>query len=271
MKLEGSLDAFSLPDIFQLLSFTKKSGGLRLRHGGADGVVYFADGFVTGASADGVRQALARRLIGSGVARRRHARHARSPRSRPARASVRWLVDNGVVDRRARPAGRHRADHGLGLRPAALAGRRLRVQRRRSATPTTSASGSPPTSSSPRRAQRQAAWDAVAAVIPGPDAVLTMPVVLAGEPTVTRDEWALLALVDGRRRVGDLVELTGCGQFAVVSTLAALVGRGLLQVSDTARPRGRRSRAGRPCSPRSRDAAAARPPCLTRRTGRPSR
>ena len=26
MKLEGSLDAFSLPDIFQLLSFTKKSG-----------------------------------------------------------------------------------------------------------------------------------------------------------------------------------------------------------------------------------------------------
>ena len=26
MKLEGSLDAFSLPDVFQLLSFTKKSG-----------------------------------------------------------------------------------------------------------------------------------------------------------------------------------------------------------------------------------------------------
>jgi len=31
VKLEGSLDAFSLPDIFQLLSFTKKSGGLHLR------------------------------------------------------------------------------------------------------------------------------------------------------------------------------------------------------------------------------------------------
>ena len=27
MKLEGSLDAFSLPDMFQLLSFTKKTGG----------------------------------------------------------------------------------------------------------------------------------------------------------------------------------------------------------------------------------------------------
>ena len=69
--------------------------------------------------------------------------------------------------------------------------------------------------------QRQAAWDAVASVIPGPDTVLTMPVVVAVEPTVTRDEWALLALIDGHRRVGDLVELTGSGQFAVVSTLSA--------------------------------------------------
>ncbi len=31
MKLEGTLDAFSLPDIFQLLSFTKKTGTLHLR------------------------------------------------------------------------------------------------------------------------------------------------------------------------------------------------------------------------------------------------
>src|SRR6478609_151081 len=67
MKLEGSLDAFSLPDIFQLLSFTKKSGGLHLASDGCDGVVFFAGGQVTGASADGSRQPLARRLIGAGA------------------------------------------------------------------------------------------------------------------------------------------------------------------------------------------------------------
>ena len=67
MKLEGSLDAFSLPDIFQLLSFTKKSGGLHLASDGSDGVVFFAGGQVTGASADGSRQPLARRLIGAGA------------------------------------------------------------------------------------------------------------------------------------------------------------------------------------------------------------
>ena len=67
MKLEGSIDAFSLPDIFQLLSFTKKTGGLHLAHEGADGVVFFTGGQVTGASSDSSRQPLARRLVGSGT------------------------------------------------------------------------------------------------------------------------------------------------------------------------------------------------------------
>ena len=67
MKLEGSLDAFSLPDMFQLLSFTKKTGGLHLAHDGSDGVVFFTSGQITGASADSSRQPLARRLVGSGT------------------------------------------------------------------------------------------------------------------------------------------------------------------------------------------------------------
>ncbi|MDX6213634.1 MAG: hypothetical protein QOF82_2721, partial [Frankiales bacterium] len=66
MRLEGTLDAFSLPDIFQLLSFTKKTGGLHLRRGDVHGVVFFTAGSVTGASADQGRQALGRRLVGAG-------------------------------------------------------------------------------------------------------------------------------------------------------------------------------------------------------------
>ena len=97
MKLEGSLDAFSLPDIFQLLSFTKKSGGLRLSHAGADGVVYFADGFVTGASADGVRQALARRLIGSGAIDDDTLVQAVAA-AETGRGIGPWLVEAGAVD-----------------------------------------------------------------------------------------------------------------------------------------------------------------------------
>ena len=48
MRLEGSLDAFSLPDIFSLLSMTKKTGGLHLRRADAHGAVWLADGQLTG-------------------------------------------------------------------------------------------------------------------------------------------------------------------------------------------------------------------------------
>jgi hypothetical protein len=81
---------------------------------------------------------------------------------------------------------------------------------------------------------RRASWDSVSQVVPSPQAVLAMPVVLTAEPAVSREEWSLLALVDGRRSVAELVDLTGSGQYAVVSTLAALVQRGLLAVREEA-------------------------------------
>jgi hypothetical protein len=73
MRLEGTLDAFSLPDIFQLLSFTKKTGALHLRRttgeGGRPlhGVVHVRGGLVTGARGDASRQELGRRLVGTGL------------------------------------------------------------------------------------------------------------------------------------------------------------------------------------------------------------
>src|SRR5207253_5133704 len=69
MRLEGTLYAFSLPDIFQLLSFTKKTGTLHLRRDGgqAHGVVHLRDGAVTGARSDARRQSLGRRIVGAGL------------------------------------------------------------------------------------------------------------------------------------------------------------------------------------------------------------
>src|SRR3954451_4537141 len=65
VRLEGSLDAFSLPDIFALLSMTKKTGGLHLRRSHAHGVVWFTTGSLTGGAGDVARQGLARRVVGS--------------------------------------------------------------------------------------------------------------------------------------------------------------------------------------------------------------
>ncbi len=230
MKLEGSLDAFSLPDIFQLLSFTKKTGGLHLAHDGADGVVFFAGGQVTGAAADSSRQPLARRLVGSGnVADEVLSAAVEAASTGDRLGVVRALLEKGAVDSELlrRAATDQSVDAVFDLlrwRNGDFAfvvdetnpddvGVTLSVE---SVLADTEA--------------RRVTWETVSAVVPSPRAVLAMPVVLPAEPQVSREEWSLLALVDGRRSVTDLVDLTGSGQYAVVSTLAALVQRGLLEV-----------------------------------------
>ena len=230
MKLEGSLDAFSLPDVFQLLSFTKKSGGLHLAHDGSDGVVFFAGGQISGASADSSRQPLARRLVGSGTLTDEALADAvQVALSGEGVGVVRALLDQGAVDADLLrvAAGDQSIDAVFDL---------LRWQNGDFAFVMDEANPDDVGVSMAVEAvlsdaeARRASWDAVSQVVPSPQAVLAMPVVLPADPQVSREEWSLLALVDGRRTVTELVDLTGSGQYAVVSTLAALVTRGLLEV-----------------------------------------
>jgi hypothetical protein len=235
VNLEGSLDAFSLPDVFQLLSLTKKSGGLHLTDGQVRGVVSFADGAITGATADADRQSLARRLVGIGVvddaALRRAIERAGNDRVGIARA----LVEAGAIDTETvrALAAEQTVDAVFDL---------LRWTRGDFAFALDEAHADdvgialPADQVVAEATRRRQMWDSASKVIPSPDVVLVMPVVLPNDPTVTRDEWALLALVDGSRTVGELVELSGAGQFSVVSALAALVQRGMLAIQDEDAP-----------------------------------
>jgi hypothetical protein len=233
MKLEGSLDAFSLPDIFQLLSFTKKTGGLHLAHDGSDGVVFFAGGQVTGASADSSRQPLARRLVGSGtVDDDALATAVEAASAGEGTGVVRALLDQEAVD--AELLRRAATDQSVDAVFDLLRWRNgdfafVVDETNPDDVGITLAVETVLADSEARRAS----WETVSQVVPSPSAVLAMPVVLPADPQVSREEWSLLALVDGRRSVTDLVDLTGSGQYAVVSTLAALVQRGLLQVRAT--------------------------------------
>ena len=230
MKLEGSLDAFSLPDIFQLLSFTKKTGGLHLAAEGSDGVVFFGAGQVSGASADGSRQPLARRLVGAGAVDDAALEAAVAvAASGGGTGVVRALLDGGAVDSDLlREAATEQAVDAVFDLLRWTEGDFAFVMDEPNpddvglllATEQVLADAE----------ARKAAWTSVSRVIPSTDTVLAMPVVLREDPTITREEWALLSLVDGQRPVSELVDLTGSGQFAVVTTLAALVERGLLRV-----------------------------------------
>ena len=235
MKLEGSLDAFSLPDVFQLLSLTKKSGGLHLTNGQASGVVYFAGGAVTGASSDASRQALARRLVGLGAADDAALRRAVERAAADGAGVTRALVEAGAVD------------------PSVV--QRLALQQVVDAVfdllrwpngdfsfamgeenPDEVGLSVPSDQIVGEAAARRESWESLSRLIPSPDVVLTMPVVVPEGTTVAPDEWALLSLVDGVRPVGELVDVSGAGQFAVVSTLGALLQRGLLAIRDEESP-----------------------------------
>lgn len=231
MTLEGSLDAFSLPDIFQLLSFTKKTGALRITGPAAQGVVHFATGSVTGAASDVQRQSLARRLVGAGLLDDAQlSRAIEAVADDPSlgigkAAHDAGLIDDGVLHEQVVEQATDavfdllrwtRGDFAFVAdepNPDDL-GVSLNVEE---------------VITEGRR--RLEEWESLTKAVPAPDAVVS--VVLrpeSADTTVTNEEWAVLALADGHRTVAELVRLTGRGEFATVRTLAALVDRKLVDV-----------------------------------------
>lgn len=64
MALRGNLKDFSLPDVFQLVTFSRKTGVLRIaRSDGAEGTVWFRDGEVFFASSNWHSELLGERLV----------------------------------------------------------------------------------------------------------------------------------------------------------------------------------------------------------------
>ena len=230
MRLEGTLDAFSLPDIFQLLSFTKKTGTLHLRREAAHGAVHLRDGAVTGARADMGRQELGRRLLGAGLIDDEVlASAAEDLAGEPSLSLAQLLAEKGEL--------------------AADAVRELAAEQAHDAVfsllrwpdgefafvvdepdPDDLGASLPVESVVTEGQRRIAAWAELVESVPAPDAVVRVNPAPAAEPVADRDEWALLSLVDGRRTVTDLVTLSGRGEYAVVCALAGLVSRGLLLV-----------------------------------------
>jgi len=229
VKLEGSLDAFSLPDIFQLLSFTKKSGGLHLARAATRGCVYFRDGAVTGASSDDGRQALARRLVATVAIGDAELNAAVERAAVNGIGVARALLDAGAVDLDflRNLVAEQAVDAVFDLLRWTEGDFSFTVDEP-GPDDVGFALGVEPLVNDAR--SRLESWDRACRVIPSPETVLTLPVALREDLHVTRGEWAMLALVDGRRNVADLVGLAGRGDYAVVSQLAALIERGLLAV-----------------------------------------
>ncbi|MEX2289884.1 MAG: DUF4388 domain-containing protein [Mycobacteriales bacterium] len=230
MRLEGTLDAFSLPDIFQLLSFTKKTGTLHLRRESAHGAVHLRGGAVTGARADVARQELGRRLLGSGLVDDEVlAAAAEELTGDPSLSLAQLLAEKAGLDvEQVRAVAAEQATDAVFSMLRWADGEFAFVV---DETDPDDLGAAVPVEEVVAEGQRRlAAWAELVEQVPAPDSVVTVNPAPAGDPVASRDEWTLLSLVDGRRTVADLVALSGRGEYAVVSALAGLVGRGLVVV-----------------------------------------
>jgi hypothetical protein len=231
--LEGSLDAFSLPDIFSLLSMTKKNGALRLRRPGVAGVAYFTAGSLTGAVSDTGRHGLGHRLAAAGrVTEDALAAAVDAAAADTSTGLARELLQAGAIDDSTlhEVVSEQITDAIFDLMRWPDGEFAFIVDEPNPDDVGVSRGVDEVVAEARNRLE---AWSRVAASIPGPATVLSLSAAVDGDAVLSPDEWPLVAFVDGRRTVGEICQIAGRGEFTVVTALAALVDRRLLQADAT--------------------------------------
>lgn len=237
--LSGTLDAFGLPDVFQLLAMTKKSGILRLSSNGQDGRVEFRRGEIAYAVSDTRRMPLAARLLGGGLVNDSQLRQLVAAQRGGAAALSTALLDEGVLDEETfdifvREQIQDAVFELMRLQEGSFAfdgqddeavgdeAVRLTVTTEDLVTEGT------------RRLQ---AWSEIQDHVVSSEAVVTIapqPPSDSVQVSMDAEQWRLLTFVDGRRTVRDLVDLTGQGEWTTCQVIAGLVVAGLVEVVDPA-------------------------------------
>src|SRR3954453_10862752 len=211
---------------------TKKTGGLHLRREGAHGVVWLTTGALTGGASDVTRQALARRLIGSGQVNDDALQSAIDEATSDDTVGVaRAIQQAGALDEGVLHdlVAEHIIDTVFDLLRWPDGEFSFAVDE---ANPDDVGVSRQVEDIVAEARGRLESWGSVAATIPSPQTVLSLAAMPPEDPQLSRDEWALLALIDGQRTVGEVVALCGRGDYNVVSALADLVNRGLLRTGD---------------------------------------
>ena len=238
--LEGDLTDFTLPDVLRLLTFTTKTGELRVRAGDVTGRVDLVEGRLRGASADVARLPLARRALGAGVVDEEVLVDALAGWDTvPTDLQLaRRLVTAGAVDAADLvPVLRDQTTDAVFDLVRWPEGRfRFTVSDAEVPGPTAIDLALPVDEVLDDVARRLEAWAALADRTGPLDAVVhpRRPPGEVVEVSLPGDAWALLALVDGRRSLAELVDLAGQGEHRTRRTLGALLDEHLVAIGDGA-------------------------------------
>ena len=240
--LEGRLGDFTLPDILRLLAFTAKTGRLWVGDDGVQARVDVLDGQLRDASADSGRLGLARRLLGQDIVDSDTLEEALSGLEvLPTDLQLaRRLVEQDALD-----AG-HLADLVREQVIDALfdllrwtdGGFRFEATALDDHGPSVLDLALPVDDVLEEVTARIEVHAEIEARTGGADAIATIsrPGNENIEVALSPEAWTMLALVDGSRTVGELVELSGQGDYHTRQTLVSLVDQGIVTIGDPDTP-----------------------------------
>jgi hypothetical protein len=223
-NLSGSLSEFSLAEVLSLLGMGGRTARMQVTCADAVGTVHLVDGRISSATADSARAGLLRGVVAALPVPADDLAQALL-----AEAPVRSLVDSGVVDREGaqQVASEHCTEAvgemldwtsgefavWVGSQDPADIGVRLDVHELVAAA-----------------RERAQEWHDLRAALPEPDSVLALVPDVAQAPVVDREDWAVLARIDGRRTLAEVLAAQGASPLAAGNRLVQLLGRGLVAV-----------------------------------------
>jgi Domain of unknown function (DUF4388) len=223
-NLSGSLSEFSLAEVLSLLGMGGRTARMQVTSPDSVGTVHLVDGRISSATADSARAGLLRAVVAALSVPADDLAHALQSED-----PVRALVESGVVDREAAQevASEHCTESvgemlewtsgefavWVGTQDPADIGVRLGVDELVAAA-----------------RERAREWHDLRAALPDSDSVLTLVPDVAQAPVVDVDDWAVLARVDGRRTLTEVLAAMGASPLAAGNRLVQLMGRGLVAV-----------------------------------------
>jgi hypothetical protein len=236
--LEGDLADFTLPDVLRLLAVTSKTGRLSLADGdGREGRVDLVDGRVRDASAE-ARAAAARTARRSALAWSTATRCERRSEADEALPTDLELARDLVTEAGAEAGAlaqllrEQTYDATFDLLRWTTGTFRFSIDRDGRSDGSVLDLALPVDELLEETTRRLEAWPVLAERTGDLTSVVTVraPRGDGTEVSLSAEGWALLALVDGRRTVGDLVALAGQGEQRTRQALASLLDAGVVEV-----------------------------------------
>lgn len=228
--LKGTLDDFSLPEIFRLTSHVKKTGRLEVERRNGSGRVYFRDGDVYYAASTKSKEPLGRKLMRSGRVNEEQLRSAIDENEATGKRvgeilvergdveleliewAVRSQIEDAVFDLLRWDLGAFVWEPDVEIDvevPLAVSVDNLIIEASR----------------------RLDEISQIRRQIESPDVVLAMaprPPDGAHQINITSEEWQVLVLVDGQRSVADIASCIGADAFQTTRMLFGLMNAGLI-------------------------------------------